>query len=138
MTVKWPKHYALVTGFITEHHDRETEFDCNGEPERIILRHYFDWRTTIWDLNFHEEGGTIFFRERNIRVMEFDRPNYEWKWLGRISDNAKDNNQWIHDKAKELENEMNAEKTLIRGGGYHPWLNNCRDFAYYLYKRIKY
>ncbi|KAJ5577949.1 uncharacterized protein N7459_006913 [Penicillium hispanicum] len=139
MIAKWgiisrPVHYGLIAGFVEYAALRQEMMDdCDYRVEKIIVNHTIDWNITSWDLH---KNKTNFITYDHFAVDEawpsdpLLHEKAKFRFLGRIQDSA--TVDFIQDKANGLVNDMNAR------GGYNYVFNNCRDFAYYLYKRIKY
>ncbi|KAJ5156612.1 hypothetical protein N7492_009415 [Penicillium capsulatum] len=118
ISIKWPKHYSLLTGFLSIEETRDEEYDDCGELVKVTLNRNLDWDTTSWELQFRRSDKTIWFTETKASARRYDYGGSTWKWHGRIGETARDNNAWIRGKADEVAAEMNGEKKLLSGGNY--------------------
>ncbi|KAL4913233.1 hypothetical protein BDW62DRAFT_205750 [Aspergillus aurantiobrunneus] len=125
-----PAHYNLFTGPVS-HVTKEQVLSCNdGSIEKIIETRYYSWKISTWDLRLEDDGKTILYEKSDKSLIDHDNlKNYTLKFLGRLRDDATD--ATIHKVADGLVEEMNKR------GGYDFWFNNCRDFAYFLFKRLR-
>lgn len=137
--VQWPAHYQVVTGFTKGTGIREQiEDECTGEI-KVIEHQRLDWSTTVWELNFSRRSNQVYHNQEFPDITKYDNDQVKWKWLGRISDKARDDS-WIEGHILKIIDDMNGEYqgVLKKGGGYREFFNNCRNFRDYLYKAIKY
>lgn len=141
VTLTWPAHYVIITGFVSVRGRFDNDVcETTGRLRGVTEIHMWDWKTTVWDLNFSKTTKSVYFNMEVTDASKYDNKNVTIKWLGRISEEARDNNAWIRARAAKIVADMNGEYqgVLKKGGGYRKYFNNCRNFKSYLYQEIKY
>ncbi|KAL4917735.1 hypothetical protein BDW62DRAFT_201522 [Aspergillus aurantiobrunneus] len=129
-------HWGIIAGPVIMKEERvEVHRDCgNGEREleRVEIRRTFDWDAPSWDLAYYKGSKKVYRVYDTTPVGQWRlkyRDDFRFKYLGTLPDTR--TAESIDAVAQKLIDEMNER------GGYSFLLRNCRDFAYYLYKRIR-
>ena len=129
-----PSYYGLLAGFVRYERTESTKIDCKSGKETVHVEIELDWICGLWELTFENKTNKISVRDHMVPNKDFEglspKDDFKFKYLGRIETGA--TRDFITTKAFELAEAMNKK------GGYNYFFNNCRDFTYYLYKRIRF